>query len=217
MLDDDWEAISGDAAHSIEALNLASQINLIRSYIQFYMHHHAGSGRACLRPPDRAVLSELHRVGTFLLLHRPGEIRETNVVLGNDLATVFRPPGHGEIGFWLDAFFGRLAEMWRTRSPLAIAAYVLWKINWIHPFSNGNGRTARAFAYLCVCLRYGFEPPGPKSLIALILRERARFEAALREADRSFAEFGQPDLLPLQVFLEGLLVEQFESAGLDRQ
>lgn len=38
----------------------------------------------------------------------------------------------------------------RKDSPIHRAAYVLWKINAIHPFNGGNGRVARAVAYLVI-------------------------------------------------------------------
>jgi hypothetical protein len=31
--------------------------------------------------------------------------------------------------------------------PTELAAYGLWRLNWIHPFVEGNGRTARAVCY----------------------------------------------------------------------
>jgi hypothetical protein len=34
-------------------------------------------------------------------------------------------------------------DNWSTKSALHLAAYVLWRLNWIHPFADGNGRTAR--------------------------------------------------------------------------
>lgn len=33
-------------------------------------------------------------------------------------------------------------DNWEKSSPLHLAAYALWKLNWIHPFTDGNGRTA---------------------------------------------------------------------------
>lgn len=36
----------------------------------------------------------------------------------------------------------------KSHGPLRRASYVLWKINAIHPFNGGNGRVARAVAYL---------------------------------------------------------------------
>ena len=35
-----------------------------------------------------------------------------------------------------------------SQSPLHRAAFVLWKVNHIHPFNGGNGRVARSLAYL---------------------------------------------------------------------
>lgn len=34
-----------------------------------------------------------------------------------------------------------------------LGAYVLWKLNWIHPFADGNGRTARAVAYVVMSIK----------------------------------------------------------------
>jgi Fic family protein len=38
----------------------------------------------------------------------------------------------------------------RNFSPVHRASYILWKINAIHPFNGGNGRVARAVAYLVI-------------------------------------------------------------------
>ncbi len=38
----------------------------------------------------------------------------------------------------------------RDHSPVYRAAHVMWKINAIHPFNGGNGRVARALAYLVI-------------------------------------------------------------------
>ena len=45
-----------------------------------------------------------------------------------------------------------------TADPLFVAAYVLWRICWIHPFDDGNGRTARAASYFVLCQRLWLEP-----------------------------------------------------------
>jgi Fic family protein len=33
---------------------------------------------------------------------------------------------------------------WNEKTAIHLSAYVLWRLNWIHPFTDGNGRTARA-------------------------------------------------------------------------
>jgi Fic family protein len=37
-------------------------------------------------------------------------------------------------------------DRWAEASAVHLCAYVLWRLNWIHPFGDGNGRTARAIA-----------------------------------------------------------------------
>ena len=34
-------------------------------------------------------------------------------------------------------------EQWRDAAAIHLAAYLMWRLNWIHPFADGNGRTAR--------------------------------------------------------------------------
>jgi Fic family protein len=68
-------------------------------------------------------------------------------------------------------------------SELQKAAYLLWRCNWIHPFCGGNGRTARALAYLAVCLEHGSALPGIPSMPQLIMQKHADYTKALREAD----------------------------------
>jgi len=39
-------------------------------------------------------------------------------------------------------------------SAIHLAAYVMWRLNWIHPFADGNGRTSRALSYLILCIAW---------------------------------------------------------------
>jgi Fic family protein len=55
-------------------------------------------------------------------------------------------------------------ENWESRDALHLAAYLLWKLNWIHPFADGNGRTARAVSYLVMSLKLDSLLPGTRSL-----------------------------------------------------
>lgn len=65
------------------------------------------------------------------------------------------------------------------------AAYALWRLNWIHPFAGGNGRTARALCYLVLCSRYQMMFPGNRTFPTVIAESyRDRYLAGLQEADR---------------------------------
>ena len=43
----------------------------------------------------------------------------------------------------MDAFVDEVNRRLETADVLTLAAYCLWRLNHIHPFINGNGRTAR--------------------------------------------------------------------------
>ena len=90
-----------------------------------------------------------------------------------------------------------------------MAAFMLWRLNWVHPFIEGNGRTARAACYYLLCLKAGALLPGRKIVPERIRENRAPYYAALQAADRQWEE-GQLDCWELANYLEGLLIAQLK-------
>lgn len=76
------------------------------------------------------------------------------------------------------------------------SAYALWRLNWIHPFSGGNGRTARAISYLIVCMDLGAMLPGVPSMPSIISGDRDGYLNALRACDTRWAELPNNDGSP---------------------
>jgi Fic family protein len=83
----------------------------------------------------------------------------------------------------------------------------MWRANWIHPFFGGNGRTARAIAYLIMCARLGFRLPGTQTIPDLIVAERDPYYRALRESDDAW-EKGSLDLTAMEGLMSSLLAQQ---------
>jgi Fic family protein len=103
-------------------------------------------------------------------------------------------------------------ENWTiVKSPTILAAYVLWRLNWIHPFVEGNGRTARAACYYLLCMKYGALIPGKKIVPERIRESRPPYYAALKTADGHW-EQGHFDVSELAKYLEGLLKAQLSEA-----
>jgi Fic family protein len=109
----------------------------------------------------------------------------------------------------------------RSRPALERAAYALWRLNWIHPFRGGNGRTSRCIAYLIVCIDMGMMLPGLPTLPTLIYDRRDEYVKALQAADASDRELaseggeGQPgelDLSMMSDYLRDLVLQQLASA-----
>jgi len=211
MFDSNWDLINGPTAHEIETLNQANQINVIEALVRLLIHHAPPDENGCPVQPNAEALCEIHRTGTLFLLEKPGSFREGPVYLTKDGALVYTPPAHTEIQNQLEAFFVQLANMWRDAQPIEVAAYAIWRINWIHPFKNGNGRCARAFAYACLCLKYGFILPGSPTILDLIMTSKSDFEIALNRSDQIYAENRIEDTTGMVEFLTPLLIKQLSS------
>jgi Fic family protein len=100
-----------------------------------------------------------------------------------------------------------------TKPALERAAYVLWRFNWIHPFSGGNGRTARALSYLIVCMGNRATLPGVPTMPSLIYAHRADYIAALKDADARESESpGSCEVSAMKDFLKLMLTKQLAGA-----
>jgi Fic family protein len=87
------------------------------------------------------------------------------------------------------------------------AAYALWRLNWIHPFVEGNGRTARAACYYLICMKHGGLLPGKKIVPERIRENRRPYYDALQKADLAW-EDGRIDVTILAEYLAVLLKGQ---------
>jgi hypothetical protein len=212
MHDDNWELINGAPAHRIEQINATNVINLLEAVLTFLLAHRTDSTELPFMPTE-TVLRELHRAGTILLLATPGEYRTVDVHVANNATgeVVHQPPPHSEVSGHMNDFFKELSAIWKSGDALDAAAYSLWRINWVHPFKNGNGRTARAFAYTCLSGRLGVILPGAPTVIDQVMLTRPEYEACLRVADSSLDAVGQPDLSPMKDYLNRLLQVQIAS------
>lgn len=162
--------------------------------------------------PDQSSLLTLHSSGTLFLLVNPRTYRDIEVHISNKNGqVVHEPPRWQAVPGLMQSFFRHLSSCWTTGDALDVASYALWAINWIHPFRNGNGRTARAFSYACLCLKLGVLLPGAPTVIDQIMLDRVRYEHALRVADGAFTASGMPDLAPMKAFLSDLLAKQIAS------
>jgi Fic family protein len=78
-------------------------------------------------------------------------------------------------------------DHWSSTSAVHLAAYVLWKLNWIHPFADGNGRTARAVAYVVLSIKLDSLLPGAPTIPEQIAGNKRPYYEALEVADKHLA------------------------------
>lgn len=135
-----------------------------------------------------------------------GEYRPCPVTVGE-----YRPPDHYRVAPLMDDFVNTVNRAWVEWDAVTLAAFVLWRLNHIHPFINGNGRTARAAAYFVLCVRLGGWLGGTTILPKLLRQNRDEYVAALQAADASLAG-GNLDLTVLHALISRLLQEQLATA-----
>lgn len=189
----------------LETKNLARQYDFMNSSFVLW---------AAQQPPEMTLefIRDLNFYAAHYLSPHPGRFRgdgnSYNVIITN---TPHVPPSYDLVEQLMQEFISRVASLNATREPTFVAAYVLWRLNWIHPFAQGNGRTARAASYFLLCQRYRKWFPGTP-VLELIRRERSEYCRLLAEADATVDRDGMADLVPIQRFLERLLMEQIQSA-----
>jgi Fic family protein len=109
----------------------------------------------------------------------------------------------------MDRFVSTVQEPWYIWTPTELSAYGLWRLNWIHPFIEGNGRTARAICYYLLCASSGALLPGRKILPERIRENRMGYEDALKAADRAW-DNGHLDFTEMENYLAELVQAQLE-------
>jgi Fic family protein len=190
-----------DLYDRVQAKNLTRQYNLLIDCIEIGLQKDHTAF-------DKYMLSALNHVAVTNLSQFGGRYREEPVYVGNHV-----PPHFRDVPELMDRFISSVHENWFIYSPTELAAYALWRMNWIHPFNEGNGRTARAASYYLLCVRSGAVLGGRKIVPERIRDDRAGYEAALEAADRAWDQ-GHLDFTQMEEYLAGLLQAQLMDDGL---
>ena len=155
-----------------------------------------------LTPAD---VCELNRLAIAGIYETAGQFRDCEIHIGN---TNHQPPPPAEV----PGLVTEMCEYVGTIADQAILAssYLMWRINWIHPFPEGNGRTSRAVSYLALCCGFGMDLPGLVTVPDLIVRERELYYHALDTADAAWKD-NRVDVSEMHQLIETLLTEQLSS------
>ncbi|WP_082515541.1 Fic family protein [Sphingomonas sp. Leaf412] len=152
---------------------------------------------------DNYTLWALNAAAVSNIAQFGGRYREEPIYVGDHI-----PPHFDRVADLMDRCISVVHENWSTvGDPVTLPAFVLWRMNWIHPFVEGNGRTARAACYYLLCLRYGDLLPGVKTVPERIRENRPAYYAALKAADQAWAA-GHFDVSELRDYLTELVRQQ---------
>ncbi len=157
---------------TIEIINQAHVVEYLADFIN--------KGRTGITESD---VSEIHRLTIENIYPCAGNYRTPLMLV--EITDTDHEPSHPalirshvrDMLDWLDGEGG-------SKGPIQRASYVLWRTTSIHPFAGGNGRVARALAYLVIVIEvapiFAGEP-----LPAKLKARKAEYIAALKAADKS--------------------------------
>ena len=201
-----YEVYGRDEAHplyrKVESSNYTRQLDFLHSMIESAVE----SKRPWL---SEALIKALNFHAIVALHNEAGQYRSAAVNVEDSQGNiVHKAPEHFLVAPLMTDFVNEVNWLWEHTDATALAAYALWRINYIHPFVNGNGRTARAICYFILCVKSGGLLPGRVTLLQL-LREtkRQECEAALKLADEN------ADLAPLIALVKEAISIQLEATG----
>jgi Fic family protein len=182
----------------LEAYNQLRQFDELAEQIDYWLHPERPFR---LRPS--AILG-LNRVALEGLSSFAGSYRPAAIEIGG---SKHQPPPAFDAPSLLEDLCEYVNDNWSSASPVHLAAYILWRLNWIHQFVDGNGRTSRAVSYLVLCVRLGYRLPGDRTIPEQISENKRPYYTALEDADREWAE-GKMDLSSLENLIYTLLTNQ---------
>ncbi len=120
---------------------------------------------------DHRTVQGLHEIVTHGIIESAGRYRAEQVWI---TGAAHVPPPASEVVPLLDVLFGELRGI---RDPVLRMIYLHHRLAFVHPFLDGNGRTARLAANL-VLLSGGYPP------VVLRVQDRRRYYRSLDEATR---------------------------------
>jgi Fic family protein len=181
-----------------EAENGFRQFNAAIEQVEYWLHPERPFR---LRP---SAILELNRIALDGLSRDAGRYRPSEVeITGSRHKPVpaFRVPG------LIEELCDYVNEHW-DRSALHLASYVMWRLNWIHPFVDGNGRTTRMVSFVVLCAKLGYRVPGTNTVPEQISQNKKPYYDALELSDSAFEKDRQIDVSAMETLLGDLLAKQ---------
>ncbi len=156
-------------------------------------------------------LLELNRYAIGGIMKSAGVYRQKEVRVSQHI-----PPVWPDVPSYVDEMLEYVNDPTKT-SAVHISAYLLWRLNWIHPFVDGNGRTSRMISYIALCIRLGIQLPGRKTIPEQIAESKftvgvkAPYYQGLMKADERWKDKGEVGVMELEDMLEDMLLIQLRS------
>jgi Fic family protein len=118
-----------------EALNGLRQFDKVVEMIEYFLQ----PGYSFRLRPSHILT--LNRIALEGISSYAGNWRPSDIEIGGSR---HKPPGAHQVPEFVVDMCEYVNENWTKRNALYLSAYVMWRLNWIHPFTDGNGRTVES-------------------------------------------------------------------------
>lgn len=143
-------------------------------------------------------------------IHRlAGTYRNTPVAIQG---SGHQPPDAFLVAEEVEGLCDYVNSQWADLSAIHLAAYTLWRLNWIHPFADGNGRTARAVSYVTLNIKLNSLLPGAQTIPDQIASDKTPYYEALEAADEVWRTENRVDVSVMEEMLSSMLAKQLLAA-----
>ncbi len=154
-----------------------------------------------LRP---SLILSLHRAALDGISAYAGNFRPAGVKIEG---SKHEPPGAHLVPELIEEMCDYVNDNW-SQSALHLASYLMWRLNWVHPFADGNGRTSRILSYVVLSIRLGYRLPGTPTIPEQIVENRDPYFSALDAADAAWRAGDRVDVGQMEKMLEAMLAKQ---------
>lgn len=191
----------------LEVANGFRQFDLCLDVINFYLQPETPFA---LRP---SVILDFQKKAVDGIEETAGRYRNTLVSI---TGSVHAPPPQHLVQPLVVEMCDHINDNWHEKNAFYLSAYAMWRLNWIHPFSDGNGRTARTLSYAVLCIKLGYILPGSPTIPQQIESDKTHYIEALEKADVA-ARDGTTNVSALEEMIKNMLARQLlgviEAAG----
>jgi Fic family protein len=185
----------------LEIANGFRQYDLTLDIIRYYLE------------PDRSfalrvpIILDLQKEAVAGVEAEAGKIRTTKVGINK---SNHNPPLPHLVQGCLTDFCDYINNNWHERTAFYLSAFAMWRLNWIHPFSDGNGRTSRALSYALLNIKLGYILPGSPTILQQIEQGNGHYIEALEMSDLA-ALSGHEDVSEMEKMIRAMLARQLLS------
>ncbi len=182
-----------------EARNALEQFDIVQRLIDETINQAERPFK--LRP---STIQTLHRAALQGLSPFAGNWRPGDVEIGQ---SEHKPPKAHLVAFLIEEMCDYVNDHKQDKSAIHLSSYVMWRLNWIHPFDDGNGRTSRAVSYLVLSALIGMRLPGRHTIPEQIAENKTPYYRALETADIAAKE-ERIDVSALENLMSDYLAKQ---------